>query len=1534
MSQTPDLRGPNARPGHTTWTLGPDAGRPDRPSETAPLPGLIGRFEIRRFLGEGGFGRVYEAFDPSLKRPIALKVARPEQLLRDNAVERFLREARAVAHLMHPHIVTVFDSGQDGPHHYIASALVPGQSLSSILSALPPGKLFPTREAVTIVRKLAEALAYAHRNGIIHRDVKPGNVLLDLNGEPYLTDFGLAARQDDPQKLTKDGMIMGTPEYTAPEQWRGQAEAASDQYSLGCMLYELLTGQAPFSGFSTEHYLLLHTHHVATAPRRVNPDLPRDLETITLKCLNKDPASRYRDCQALADDLRRWLEGEPVQARPPGPAERLVKWARRSPALATALCALAVLTLVAGTIITWQWQTAVAALSRAEHEQRQRALAQVQALRDAAPAAVPSILAELQANAREILPRLRELHEQEQEQAKRMRLALALVEDEVVRSELANGLITVEDPAEVQLVRDALQPYGDEFVDRLWKKSADEKAPPGERFRALVGLAGFDARSSRWEKSAREVIGDLVGANPLHLGLWVQMFRPVRAALVEPLGEVFRGKRFPEQRQVAATILADYAADRPDVLAELLLDADPQQYARLRPILERHRQQAEQRMRRALLELPDYWNDRPLDPSWQPIATEVKREIEQAGGLVAERFALCQSLPLARLLPLTDCLRGTGYRPLRVRPWRDEKGIRVGMVWTRDGRDWRLEAGCPRGDVRQREALRHQAGFVLADVAGYLVDKEDYYALLWAESRKGEQVVLDLAIAENDLAAHRQQRVKEGLQARTQQGLRGADGSLRYTILWAEEGDRGRGTLVQGEIQREYRDRVYAMRQMLTDVDVTVAAISSTREFLDARLAENTKRVTDNPNAKHHLFHRGLAWYHLGDDKKALEDMEAFMADGKAVYAYRYRALIHARAGRQAEARRDMETFARKANDRNDILTGWALLDVHLGRPNEGLSAIERAIKVQPRDSRLLYRAAKAYAQAAAFASTRQTAQQAGLVGNPSLGGLALRVVPTGEPERYAQRSLALLRRAVSIGRIDMNVVWIEIEFAPLRGLPGFHQLFADRAGLWRYASVWQENVDRQVEGLFGLTPDQHLARCRTLAAEGYRPVALSLASASGSKHTVAASVWHRPTLSINDEERAGRRQATAGATLLHLGQSEPVWPLWRNAPNPTARAYLIQRAGMLGVDPRILIDRLDKEKDGSSRRALILALGDYTEAELPARWRAPLVQKLLTWYRDDPDPGIHSAIDWLLRQDKDGRMDRALAWGQKKELDRINQTLARRDPDGKRRWYVNHQGQTMVTIKGPVEFRMGIPYIDPNQNVQIDRAHRRRIVRNFAIASTPVTVAQWQQFLQDRPEVKHTYSKPISPDADGPIIAVTWFEAAKYCNWLSEKEGIPREQWCYPDEVREGTEPFPDHLQRKGYRLATEGEWEYACRAGTTSLYHFGSAVELLPRYAWYLANSDSRVWPVGQKRPNDLGLFDLHGNVWTWCQEADQVYNHWQVVDREDLRVISDRNLRSIRGAAFTSLPQGARSATRLFNRPSGRHIPTGLRIARTID
>jgi len=316
-------------------------------------------YEILGELGRGGMGVVYRARQVRLDRLCALKMILSGAHSADAEVARFLVEARAIARLQHPGIVQVFEVGEHDGRPYLALEYCPGGSLDAALARHP----LPAREAAARVRALAEAVQAAHAAGVIHRDLKPANVLLTEHGEPKLTDFGLAKKLDE-AGATRTGSVMGTPSYMAPEQARGDKDVGppADVYALGAILYECLAGRPPFRAATAMETLLQVLHDEPVPLRRLSPGTPTDLETIAHKCLEKDPAKRYPSAEALANDLGRYLSGEPIAARPVGRLERGVKWLRRNPVVA-GLAAAVGLTLLLGTAVSlalavWAWDQA------------------------------------------------------------------------------------------------------------------------------------------------------------------------------------------------------------------------------------------------------------------------------------------------------------------------------------------------------------------------------------------------------------------------------------------------------------------------------------------------------------------------------------------------------------------------------------------------------------------------------------------------------------------------------------------------------------------------------------------------------------------------------------------------------------------------------------------------------------------------------------------------------------------------------------------------------------------------------------------------------------------------------------------------------------------------------------------------------------------------------------------------------------------------------------------------------------------------
>ena len=362
---------------------------------TAPMPATagaslaetrLGDYELLDRIASGGMGVVYRARQPGLDRLVAVKVIRAGRFAGDAEVRRFRAEAETVARLDHPHIVPIYEVGEADGHHFFSMKLVDGADLTSHLDAL---RRSPERLATLLVT-VARAVHHGHQRGVLHRDLKPSNILIDRAGTPYVTDFGIA-KLVDVDATTHTAGVLGTPSYMAPEQATSGAEVttASDVYGLGSILYALLTGRAPYEGDSPLDILLRKTRDEAPPrPRSVDPAVDRDLETICLKCLAKEPARRYPSTAALADDLERWLDHRPIAARPVSAVERMVLWARRKPLVAglTGAVVLLALALVAGSAVSSarlrrNLERAVAAEEQARERLRASYVAQAEAVR-------------------------------------------------------------------------------------------------------------------------------------------------------------------------------------------------------------------------------------------------------------------------------------------------------------------------------------------------------------------------------------------------------------------------------------------------------------------------------------------------------------------------------------------------------------------------------------------------------------------------------------------------------------------------------------------------------------------------------------------------------------------------------------------------------------------------------------------------------------------------------------------------------------------------------------------------------------------------------------------------------------------------------------------------------------------------------------------------------------------------------------------------------------------------------------------------
>jgi formylglycine-generating enzyme required for sulfatase activity len=1020
--------------------------------------------------------------------------------------------------------------------------------------------------------------------------------------------------------------------------------------------------------------------------------------------------------------------------------------------------------------------TGLAVYDRVAEQNRQtRADGLVDALLSSNLPQVPGLIDQLEPYRPWADARLRREFEQAADgSSQKLRAALALLPvDAGLRDGLCEQLLDAA-PQDVVVLRDRLAPHAAALRQRLWE--AAERPPQGQagsRLRAASALAVYDPDAPGWDRVREAVAADLVAVPALHLVAWLEALRPLRRRLLPPVTAIFKdpGRRESE-RSLATEVLFDYAADRPEVLADVLMSADPQQWARLWPKVQAQRDGAVTRFTQELdRKLAPDWKDAPPDPSWAAPDAALVRRLAAAGGMAAERFALCQALPLAEFDALTEGLRKAGYRPTNFRPYtrtpdapaRGNKpdaqaraSVLVAAVWTRDGRAGRWLHGLTAEAVTKRDAEMRPHGLVPLDVAGYLPpgEAEPRFAVLWGPKESGtEDVQMYAGVPAARHTAAWEPLQKSGFIPRTQSRVN-VEETSQYSAVWWKPAR----TLETKDADFSYTEEQY--EQALTPSNLQI----------DLR----------------------LSW-----DPAGLEEPRNLAAAALAV------------------------------------------------APSAGLGSVPWA--------------ALARGHAAATA-----------------------------------------------------------------GPPGV-----------QFAATWIDSTTHVSEEVHGLDPAAHLARCRELAAKDSRPAALTVVETGGGR-LLTGSVWQRPVVPEASKDALAKRQAQAAVALLQLGAAERVWPLLEHSPDPRVRSFLIHKVEPLATEPAVLLLQLAVEREVSRRRALLLGLGAYPVERLDAAERAQWLPRLRQWYRDEPDAGLHGAVEWLLRR-----------WGEGAEVAGIEKELARKESErplaevAPKQWYVNGQRQTLVLVRQPEEFWMGSPGQEVGRLALHECLHRVRIPRSFAIATKEVTVAQFKQWRSD-----YSYVVKHSPREDGPIINVAWYDAAAYCNWLSEQEGIPEKEWCYlrnaKGEYGPGMRLAQGALEKRGYRLPTEAEWEYACRARAVTRRCYGDADELLREYAWYSETTKNEgMRSGGLLKPNDLGLFDVYGNALEWVLDHAWRYawpghraSKEDKLPKQDFEYIKDEEGRVLRGGSIynTTSEEEVRSASRGSRRPSYANNSCGFRVART--
>jgi eukaryotic-like serine/threonine-protein kinase len=1341
---------------------------------------------------------------------------------------------------------------------------------------------------------VAEAISYAHEQGLVHRDLKPENILLDTKDQPHIADFGLAVHQDD--RWPGQGEVAGSPAYMAPEQVRGETHrlnGRTDVWALGVILYRMLTGTRPFEGANTDEVFDEILNRDPVPVRQRDRSVPKELERICMKCLSKRMTDRYGTAGDFAEDLRYWLRsaGRELLVDQAGAYANLAD-GEKTPRPIEPIASASGMSSPA--------RVRPKGLRAFDDDDRDFFLGLLPGPRD-----------------RDGLPeslRFWKVRIESGEHPNPFTVGLlsgpsGCGKTSMVRAGLLCRLSPTVIPVYVEASPGTTESRLLASLERVAAGRAGKRGlaatVAGMRTRALLPqgrkvLIVLD-QFEQWLHADYEVEGELAQALRQCDGINVQClvlvrddFAMVAARLMHAL-EI----RLVESHNFATVDLFDLAH------ARAVLRAFGVAYDRFR---DSEKGSRDRFLDQAVVELAQDGKVTPVrlalfsqmikDKPWTQATLRAVGGLEGIGATFLE-----ESLAGPAANPEHRLHQQAARRVLRA-------------VLPEGGADIK-------GHMRSYQELK--------DASGYAQSPRDFDTLLEILSTE-----LRLITPTDPGGSHPDDVEQSG-------HLPGRYYHLTHDYLvssvrsWLtrkqRETQRGRAEIRLSAITNLWKDRPSTRRlpSLLEWLEVLV--------MTRPRFWSTDERRMIRAATRHYLTGLGLAVcliiaaMYAFREFRARERSAALLARAVKAELRQVPDLLGLVSASWQHLLPSLERLEKETAVPQRERRMVALL-LYSGDPTEERAAVlhESLVAARPDEVATIRDVLAMHPDRSGADSLKQTLLDESTEPAVRLRAACvlakLRPADVAEQDNLAsfltQALLAEDRRSLG-GWIELLTPSLGLFLAPLSGICRDPQ--TDSTMLSTAAEALGEALVRRGDSV-------GLGR----AVVESRPEASNILRRDLSRleHPGPALDFMRAVLKEEQADESRKEQiaswkVNACVALASVGEPQALWPQLGHRPDPRVRALLIRRIGASGLNLSVLVERLTApDLDPLERQALLLGFAETAVTTCPAHTRNLVADCALRLYEEDPHAAVCSAAELLLRR-----------WGRPpipyaEDHDRTAVRTRRRDSPGRQ---VGPNGHVFAVMQAPLEFRMGSPEYERGR-ANNETLHFRRINRTLAVATKELTIEQFRKFAPA------SYpGRPDDREPGYPATDLSWYDAVGYCNWLSKEAGIDPDQWCYPATILPGMRISAAAVDRYGYRLPTEAEWEYLCRAGTETSRPFGVSEDSLAGFAWTWLNSGDAIHATGALLPNEFGLFDVLGNLWEWCHDGPLTDTYerrpYPAATRDhpasdslvDETITNLHTWRALRGGAFDYTPATARSAHRDVMRVEKRDVYLGMRVVRTL-